>query len=611
AHGEEDSDPFLPERELIAWVDRRSKSPRIPFPTRGDLIPRWQREDFFRKKRNIAIAASALFIIGLAFPVVVFLLSSDAFTAPPEVDVKPENRYERTIRVAADKYYEPFSYIDENGDPQGLDVELIHEVCNRLHLNIELELTDWVDARNKLSNREVELILNMESQSIEGNEGIIGTIPTGVKQYVVYGRKAVNQLGDLYGKKIASMQLFPSLGLANEIDYISDYRKMFHLVKDRKYDFLFCPIQVGNVLLNKLHLQHDLVSSYAVYHMYACMAMVPEYEWLRDGINDVLKDLQKEGFIEQLDRKWVSHRYEPVTLSGIVENYPTIVVLVAIHFMLFVTMLAYMLIQRRRILEKDTYTRELQKSYALIDRQNARLQEQQVELTKAKIRAESASAAKSRFLSNMSHDIRTPMNAVIGFTGLALENLEYRGVVREYLNKIMTSSKNLLSMLNDILEMSRLESGRLELQPEPYNLNRLLREVYTMTQGQAAEKHIRYSVSAGIRQEKVICDRLRMNQILVNLLSNAVNFTPPNGKVTLSLSQKQEASRDGYGAYTISVKDTGIGMSEEFKNRLFTPFERERNTTQSGVSGAGLGLAITKRLVEMMGGSIRVETEEG
>ncbi|MBQ6987160.1 MAG: response regulator, partial [Oscillibacter sp.] len=267
--------------------------------------------------------------------------------------------------------------------------------------------------------------------------------------------------------------------------------------------------------------------------------------------------------------------------------------------------------QRRRILEKDTYTRELQKSYALIDRQNARLQEQQVELTKAKIRAESASAAKSRFLSNMSHDIRTPMNAVIGFTGLALENLEYRGVVREYLNKIMTSSKNLLSMLNDILEMSRLESGRLELQPEPYNLNRLLREVYTMTQGQAAEKHIRYSVSAGIRQEKVLCDRLRMNQILVNLLSNAVNFTPPNGKVTLSLSQKQEASRDGYGAYTISVKDTGIGMSEEFKNRLFTPFERERNTTQSGVSGAGLGLAITKRLVEMMGGSIRVETEEG
>ncbi len=609
--GGQDSEPFLPERELITWADRHGKSPRTPFPTRGDLIPRWQREDFFRKKRNIVIASSVLFFIGLAFPVVVFLLSSDAFTAPPELTVKPDNCYEHTIRVAADKYYEPFSYIDENGDPQGLDVELIHEVCNRLHLNIELELTDWNDARNKLSNREVELILNMESQSIDGSGGIIGTIPTGLKQYVVYGKKPVNQLGDLYGTRIASMQLFPALGLEKEIKYISNYREMFHLVKNGEYDFLFCPIQVGNVLLNKLHMQRDLVSSYAVYHMYACMALVPEYDWLRDGINQVLKDLQKEGFIEELDRKWVSHRYEPITLSGIAENYPGIVALVAIHFMLFVLMLAYMLIQRRRILEKDTYTRELQKSYALIDRQNIRLQEQQVELTEAKIKAESASAAKSRFLSNMSHDIRTPMNAVIGFTGLALENLEYRGVVREYLNKIMTSSKNLLGMLNDILEMSRLDSGRLQLQPEPYNLNRLLREVYTMTQGQAAEKHIRYSVSAGIRQEKVICDRLRMNQILVNLLSNAVKYTPPNGKVTLSLSQKPEAGRDGYGAYTISVKDTGIGMSDEFKSRLFTPFERERNTTQSGVSGAGLGLSITKRLVEMMGGSIRVETEEG
>ena len=132
-----------------------------------------------------------------------------------------------------------------------------------------------------------------------------------------------------------------------------------------------------------------------------------------------------------------------------------------------------------------------------------------------------------------------------------------------------------------------------------------------MTQGQAAEKRIKFSVSAGIRQEKVLCDRLRMNQILINLLSNAVKYTPPGGTVKLSLSQKPSASRDGYGAYVISVKDNGIGMSEEFQKRLFTPFERERNTTQSGISGAGLGLSITKRLVEMMGGTIRVETTEG
>ncbi|MBR4544427.1 MAG: response regulator [Oscillibacter sp.] len=610
--GEQD-EPFLPERELIAWADCLGKSSsepvRFPFPTRGDLIPRWQRDDFFRKKRNIAVAAAILLMIGLTFPAMVYLLVSDAFTAPPKLEIKPNNCYNHTIQVAADVDYEPFSYLDATGQPAGLDVELIYEVCNRLHVNVELQLKDWGRARTELVNREVDLVLNMEAQNLEGDTNVIATIPTAEKQYVVYGKEPVFQLGDLYGKKIASMQLFPSLGLNKEIHYVSNYREMFRLVESEDYDFLVCPIQVGNVFLSKLHMR-DLESSYAVSYMYSCMALTPEYGWLRDGINGVLKDLQQEGFIEELDQKWVSHRYEPVTLSGIAENYPGILALVTINFTLFVILFAYMLIQRRRILEKDAYTRELQKSYAMIDRQNARLQEQQVELTESKLRAEAANEAKSRFLSNMSHDIRTPMNAIIGFTGLALENLEYRGVVREYLNKIMTSSKSLLGMLNDILEMSRLDSGRLQLDPAPGNLNRILRDAYTMTQGQAAEKRIRYSVSAGIRQEKVVCDSLRLNQILINLLSNAIKFTPPQGSVTLSLSQKPSASRDGFGAYIISVKDTGIGMSEEFKKRIFIPFERQRNTTQSGIPGAGLGLAITKKLVEMMGGTIRVETEE-
>ncbi|MBQ9493509.1 MAG: response regulator [Oscillibacter sp.] len=612
--GDRESDPFLPERELIEWTDRHGKpysdSPRLPFPTRGDLIPRWQREGFFRKKRNIVIATSILLFIGVAFPATIYLLLSDAFTAPPDLEVRPDNCYEDTIRVAANIDYEPFSYIDENGNHEGLDVELIYEVCNRLHVNVDLELMDWGKARTKLSNREVDLVLNMELQAVETDETIIATIPTAAKQYVAYGKEPATRLGDLYDKEIASMQLFPALGLDNEITYVSNYPDMFRAVKKGDFDYLICPIQVGNVFLRKLH-SHRVFPSYAVQHMYACMALVPEYERLRDDINRVLKDLQREGFIEKMDRKWVSHRYEPVTLRGISENYPGLVALAGLNVTLFVMLFAYMLIQYRRILEKDAYTRELQKSYALIDRQNIRLQEQQVELTEAKMKAEAASEAKSRFLSNMSHDIRTPMNAVIGFTGLALENLEYRGVVREYLNKIMTSSKSLLGMLNDILEMSRLDSGRLQLEPGPYNLNRLLREVYTMTQGQAAEKRIRFSVSAGIRQEKVVCDRLRVSQIMINLLSNAVKFTPPGGSVTLSLSQKPSASRDGCGAYTIRVKDTGIGMSADFLTRVFTPFERERNTTQSGVSGAGLGLSITKKLVEMMNGTIRVETEEG
>ena len=627
--GNRDLDSFLPERNLIAWANRHGKSSqgqgkpphgrsRMPFPTRGELISPLQREDFFRRKRNIVIAASILLFICLTFPMFLYLVLSGTFRAQPEVtEPKPENRFHRTLRVVADVDYEPFSYKDENGNPQGLDVELIYRVCNRLGYDVDLRLMSWGEARDALLNREAEIALNMEAQFIENDKRLIATIPTARKQYVVYSKpkNRVTELGQLYGKNIAAMQIFPFLGL-RKLSYISDYRTIFRIVETGEeyngetYDYLICPIQVGNIFLKKLHIR-DIEPSFAVSHIYACMALTPESETLRDDINAELRKLQSEGFIEELDQKWISHRYEPLTLTGIVENYPLVAGLITVNVMSFVTLCAYMLIQRRRILEKDTYTRELQRSYALIDRQNARLQEQQVELTEAKVKAEAASAAKSRFLSNMSHDIRTPMNAVIGFTGLALENLEYRGVVRDYLNKIMTSSKSLLGMLNDILETSRMENGRLQLDPAPQNLNRILREVYTMVQGQAAEKHIRFNVSGGIRQEKVICDRLRLNQIFINLLTNAINFTPPNGRVDLSLTQKPEASRDGYGAYEIRVKDTGIGMSADFVGRAFEPFERERNTTLGGVAGAGLGLSIVKNLVDMMNGTIRVETEEG
>ena len=200
--GDKESEPFLPERELVAWADRHGKSSRVPFPTRGDLIPRWQREDFFRKKRNILVASSVLLFIGLTFPVMVYLLISDTFKGPPALEIRPDNCYDRTIRVVADADYKPFSYREKNGEAVGLDVELIYEVCNRLRVNVDLELTDWNTARNKLLNREADLLLNMELQNIERDERVVATIPTAEKQYVVYGKKCKPQLGDRREREI-------------------------------------------------------------------------------------------------------------------------------------------------------------------------------------------------------------------------------------------------------------------------------------------------------------------------------------------------------------------------------------------------------------------------
>ena len=624
---EREADPFLPERNLTAWADRNAKPserkakaskrsakassgpPRKPFPTRETLLPRWQREEFFLKKRNIVIAAAFALLAALILPFLIYLFISDAFRAPPSVTVPPPSGFRETLRVAADRDCEPFSYIDENG-MQGLDVDLIYRLGELLEMNVELYLMDWGDARAKLLNREIDAVLNMELQVVQADDRLIASIPTSEKQYVVYGRRKVSRLGQLYGSKVASPLLFPELGLEHEITYVSSYREMFRGVEGKKFDFLLCPIQVGNVILKKLNIR-DLTPSYAVKYMYGCIAMTPNNDKLRARINEALEQLQSDGTIAELDRKWISHRYERVTFSGIVENYPLIPRFLTINVMVVISLCAYMMIQRRRLLEKDAYTKELQRSYALIDQQNARLEEQQVELSEAKAKTEAANASKSRFLSNMSHDLRTPMNAVLGFTALALENLEYRETVRGYLDKVMTAGKNLLGMINDILEMSRIENGRLQLEPAPCSLNRLLRDVYTIAQAQAAEKGIRFSASASnLKQEQVLCDKMRLNQALINLLSNAVKFTPIGGNVTLTLTQKP-CSRDGYGAYEWSVKDTGIGMSAEFAKRAFEPFERERNTTESGVSGAGLGLSIAKNLVDMMGGTIRVITEPG
>ncbi len=227
-----------------------------------------------------------------------------------------------------------------------------------------------------------------------------------------------------------------------------------------------------------------------------------------------------------------------------------------------------------------------------------------------KMQAEEGSKAKSIFLSNMSHDIRTPMNAIIGFTDLAIrcEPEGDVGRMHDYLIKIRMAGSHLLSLINDVLDMSRIESGKMHLDVSPCNLSDILHGINTIVQGQMQEKRQTLAVeAAGIKNENILCDRLRLNQVLLNLLGNAVKFTPEGGVISVSVSQR-DSLREGYGSFEFRVKDTGIGMTPEFARKVFEPFERERTSTVSGIQGTGLGMAITKSIVDLMGGSIRVET---
>ena len=238
-----------------------------------------------------------------------------------------------------------------------------------------------------------------------------------------------------------------------------------------------------------------------------------------------------------------------------------------------------------------------------------RRREERLEVAQAK--AEARDRAKSAFLSSISHDIRTPMNAIIGYIELAKRSGTTEEKLREYLTKTDAASHHLLALINDVLEMSRIESGKVQLEPTPIDFSEVMKEVETVFSAQMAEKPLKYSVDlSGVKHSRVMCDRNRLNRVLLNLISNAYKFTPPGGTVSVSL-EEFACDREGHADYELRVKDTGLGMSEDFVKRVFDAFERESNSTVSGIEGTGLGMPITKGIIDLMKGTISVESELG
>ncbi len=230
--------------------------------------------------------------------------------------------------------------------------------------------------------------------------------------------------------------------------------------------------------------------------------------------------------------------------------------------------------------------------------------------TEALQTAENANKAKTDFLSNMSHDIRTPMNAIIGLTALAAAHMDQPDLVKDYLTKISTSSQHLLSLINDVLDMSRIESGVVKIEEKEVCIPDILHDLKTIIQGniQAKQQDL-YIDTQDVVHENVITDRLRLNQILLNIVSNAIKFTPVGGMVNIRVSEKP-CNRKGSTTFEFRIRDNGIGMSEEFQAHVFDSFSRERSSTQSGIIGTGLGMAITRNIVDMMGGTISLTSKE-
>lgn len=229
------------------------------------------------------------------------------------------------------------------------------------------------------------------------------------------------------------------------------------------------------------------------------------------------------------------------------------------------------------------------------------------ELERKLAQTEKANRAKSNFLSNMSHDIRTPMNAIIGFTTLASAHIEDTERVLEYHKKIMSSCRHLLDLINDVLDIGRIENGKMTLDEKDCSLNDILNDLMDIIQPQITAKGLKFYMNTiHVTQENLCCDKLKIHQIFLNLFSNAIKFTEPGGIISFSVKQK-EKRKDGRISYEFRVKDNGIGMSREFQKHIFEAFEREKNV--NAIQGTGLGMAITKHIVDMMDGTIQVVSE--
>ena len=310
----------------------------------------------------------------------------------------------------------------------------------------------------------------------------------------------------------------------------------------------------------------------------------------------------------------VPAKYVAVNTQKLVSIVMIIIIVIAMVFSVITVFVGWFLLRQKQQqelqAEKEANLR-LEQYNIHLTQVNDELRQAQDIAAEALQSAERASKAKTDFLANMSHDIRTPMNAIIGFTSLAATHIDNKEQVLDYLKKISTSSQHLLSLINDVLDMSRIESGKVKIEEKAVHLPDLVHDVRSIIQPDVSAKRLSLFIDTmDVENEDIITDPLRLSQILLNILSNAIKFTPTGGTISIRIAQKNGAPK-GRGCYEFRIKDNGIGMSEAFQKHIFEAFSREESSTVSGIQGTGLGMSITKNIVDMMGGTIAIESEPG
>ncbi|MBO2517327.1 MAG: hypothetical protein CW338_08670, partial [Clostridiales bacterium] len=522
------------------------------------------------RKVNIIIAA----VVVVAF-ILVMLLRSGVFDSSPAVEVKADNCYDRTLHVITDADYSPYSFYAEDGSFSGYDVELITIIANRLHMNLDLRLMNWNDAIGAMNAEEADLLMTCDySDSFAGVDLLMKSLPTSDDEFIVYSAREVRSVDDLYGKRIAIMKngnvtpVVERLGLKEYCRQYDDNRTAMQALAAGEADFVIVRQAVGITLLKELDIS-GVDGYFSAGQSLMCYGI--RDPGLKKMIDDVIVELRMSGEMERLREKWLTTFVRPYTFREVVENNLWIV-------FIFIVLLVLSLgaIYKSRMREAREKEEQAAKDLEL----NRKLEQ-------ALATAETASQYKTEFLFNMSHDIRTPMNAIMGYTDIGLRYADDPDMAKDNFRKIKTAGGHLLSLINDILEMSRIESGNLVLNEAPCDVRLSVASVEHMSKALAISKDIDFEAVMGdIPNPYIYADELHMNEILINLVSNAVKYTRNGGWVRYELRQLGGVE-DGKVVYRFEIKDSGIGMTEEFQQHLFEAFTREENAAVSKTEGSG------------------------
>lgn len=500
----------------------------------------------------------------------------------------------KTLKITCSTDRAPYSYL-EDGKVKGILPDYFEQIANYAGFNYEYlipssreELYEW--QLNNTADVYIDARLPYE-QWVEEHGGMI-TAPYVTMKLAMVTRRDFS--GDI--KKISVAEEQGTYGieenLATDAERIAvpTREEALQAVLNGKVDATFVYLYSAQEFVNRD--ERGLLTYTALespsYQYRMVVSKNVSHTWA--GILTKCIYAMPDDAIEGLATQYTNYKASNISIYTLIRLYPAMFVIAVL-----ILLLAAVLIVRLKAEQKLM----------------AYEQKRSNEMAELAIQAQTANESKSRFLFNRSHDIRTPMNAIIGFTDLALKVENNPPKTRDYLDKIRTSGEHLLDIINDVLEMSRIENSKIELKEAPCDLNELIEEVVTIISGASqGKKQTLLLDTKKIKDSHVLCDQLRLKEVLVNLLSNAVKFTQEKGKIYFSISETSTGVSDT-GLYTICVQDNGIGMNPEFLNKVFEPFEREQTSTVSGIPGTGLGLPIAKQFVELMGGSIHVESTYG